>query len=308
MPRSVGDVDLNIQISQSRDRVISVLRERLENEDVPNYVLENGLVFRVNHKQKRQLYVPTPINIVNYQCNNNNPDYFQLSEEDIRIVINSLDQHKVNSPDEIPTLFYKNQMKYPDSWKTSFITPIHKSGDNANIENYRPISVLPAIAKIFDKLLYNHIQVKTANLLSNQQHGFTTGKSTLTNLLEYTDYIANNITNSCQIDVIFMDLAKAFDKVDQNILLHKLSTLPLDPCLIALLQSYLTGRKQYISIRGELSHCISPNSSVPNSFALFINDLPPLIKTRILLFADDLEIFLKITSHQDCRLPGQPNI
>lgn len=117
------------------------------------------------------------------------------------------------------------------------------------------------------------------------------------------------MTNGGQIDVILMDLAKAFDKLDHNILLHKLNAMPLNPCLIALIQSYLTERKQYISVHGELSNCITPNSSVPLGsvlspllFALFINDLPPLIKAKILLFADDLKIFIKITSHDDARL------
>lgn len=86
-------------------------------------------------------------------------------------------------------------MIYPDSFKISYITPIHKSGCTDDIENYRPISILSAIAKIFDKLIFQHISSKVAHLVSNTQHGFTSGKSTMTNLIEYTDYIANNMMN-----------------------------------------------------------------------------------------------------------------
>lgn len=112
-----------------------------------------------------------------------------------------------------------------------------------------------------------------------------------------------------QVDAIFMDLAKAFDKINHNILLRKLSDLPLDPSIIVLLQSYLKGRKQFISIHGEKSVCITPNSSVPQGsvlspllFALFINDLAPLIKSNILLFADDIKIFNKISSYEDAKI------
>lgn len=103
-----------------------------------------------------------------------------------------------------------------------------------------------------------------------------------------------------------MDLAKAFDRVDHNILLRKLSAFPLDPCIIVLLQSYLCDRKQQVVINGEKSECIIPTSSVPQGsvlspllFALFISDLPPLILANILLFADDLKIYLEIRSHAD---------
>lgn len=197
-------------------------------------------------------------------------------------------------------------MKYPDIWKISHLTPIFKSGDSTNVENYRPISVISALAKIFDKIIYKHISQKTAHLISKNQHGFSVGKSTVTNLLEYVDFIATNMSGGGQIDVAFLDLAKAFDKINHNILLTKLSQYPLDSCLIVLLQSYLVGRKQFVVVYGEKSDCIIPNSSVPQGsvlspllFALFINDLPPLIKSEILLFADDVKVFRKINSHED---------
>lgn len=195
---------------------------------------------------------------------------------------------------------------YPTTWKTSHITPIHKSGDKSNVKNYRPISVLSAIAKIFDRILYTYLQSKTSHLISIIQHGFTAGKSTVTNLLEYVTYLANNIMKGGRVDVIFMDLAKAFDKIDHYILLQKLSRLPIDPCFIAILKSYLMNRKQIVCIDGEKSHNVFPKSSVPQGsilspllFALFINDLPPLIKSQILLFADDVKIYYRIKSIND---------
>lgn len=261
-----------------------------------------------------------------FNCQNNCNDYFPISEDDIKAVITSLDKNKINSPDGIPILFYKNTinniaspllslfklslrtMQYPDLWKISHVTPIHKAGDSTNVENYRPISILSAAAKIFDKLIYRHILSRTSHLISKHQHGFSVGKSTVTNLLEHVNFIANNITGGGQIDVIFMDLAKAFDKLIHDILLNKLRRYPLDPCLIVLLRSYLVGRMQYVCVYGEKSECITPNSSVPQGsvlspllFALFINDLPPLLTSIILLFADDVKILRKIISHDDSR-------
>lgn len=126
-----------------------------------------------------------------FTCNHECSNYFRITELDILNIINKLDGNRTNSPDGIPAIFYMNtansiskplslifnkslsEMSYPDRWKTSLISPIHKSGDKDNIENYRPISILSALAKIFDKLIYNHLASKTSGLISNCQHGFT---------------------------------------------------------------------------------------------------------------------------------------
>lgn len=144
----------------------------------------------------------------------NSSDYFDLSRDDIKSIITKMDEFKCNSPDDIPIVFYKRNvdhiieplyllfklatttMTYPKIWKTSFVSPIFKSGDNTNIENYSPISILPAISKIFDKLIYRHIHSAVAHLLVHAQHGFTAGKSTLSNLFEFITY------NSSVISVI----------------------------------------------------------------------------------------------------------
>lgn len=263
-------------------------------------------------------------NSTNFRCNNNCLNYIQIDDNEIINIIMSLDKNKVSSPDGIPIIFYKNtlphivkplniiftlsakQMKYPTKWKNSHISPIHKSGDKADVNNYRPISVLSAIAKIFDRVLCNYLLSKTSHLISDFQHGFTAGKSTNTNLLEYVNYIATNMMNGGRVDVIFMDMAKAFDKIVHELLLQKLSTMPIDPCFIVLLESYLSNRQQIVCINGEKSSPIHPQSSVPQGsvlspllFALFINDLPPLINCQILMFADDVKIFHSIESIND---------
>lgn len=259
-----------------------------------------------------------------FQCDGNCNNYIHFSDNDLKAIINNLDSNKTNSPDGIPSIFYIQtidnitqpltlifnksfrEMVYPDPFKTSFIIPIHKSGCIDDIENYRPISILSTIAKIFDKLIFNHISSKTAHLISRAQHGFTPGRSTITNLMEYTEYLTKNMMKGGQIDAIYMDLAKAFDRINHMILANKLRSFPISPCLIALILSYLSNRKQFVCLYGERSECITPKSSVPQGsilspllFALFINDLPELINTNILLFADDLKLFTKINCIND---------
>lgn len=143
-----------------------------------------------------------------YSLHNNNFDidgtinantYFELSTDEIENVIKKMDESKTNSPDNIPIKFYKSTVEvikkpllilfnlvartmiYSTDWKKAFIFPIFKTGDNNNVENYRPISILPAISKIFDEILYTHILTRINHLLAPQQHGFTAGKSTLSN-------------------------------------------------------------------------------------------------------------------------------
>lgn len=171
--------------------------------------------------------------------NNSNND-FNLNMTDVEVAISSLNETKSNSPDGIPAIVFRrtihsikvpllilfqlslDTMKYPNEWKISFITPILKSGDISNVENYRPISILSTISKIFDRVTFKYIQSKTSPLLTPQQHGFTPGKSTITNLIEFSDYITNNMMKGGQIDVIFMDLAKAFDRICHDLLILKL--------------------------------------------------------------------------------------
>lgn len=102
---------------------------------------------------------------------------------------------------------------YPTYWKTSFITPIHKSGDRANICNYRLVSIISKIPKIVESIITTKITLLSNNITSNYQHRFTTEKSTTTILAWLSHYINNAIDNYKHIDVIYTDFSKAFDRV-----------------------------------------------------------------------------------------------
>lgn len=241
------------------------------------------------------------------------------------LAINSLDQNKTNSPDHLPNIFYKKTMNnlltplqllfnsslhqrvFPTQWKLSLITPIHKSGDKANILNYRPISIISTVSKIFEKIMYSHIHELINSQIAPQQHGFRNGKSTITNLAEYVNYLSTNMPNGGQIDSIYTDFAKAFDKINHIILVNKLINFPINNCIKSWILSFLTHRKQIVCLNGNKSKPIYPTSSVPQGctlstllFSMFINDLPTKFKSNALMFADDLKIYLKINSLQDC--------
>lgn len=260
-------------------------------------------------------------------CNNNCNNYFHISRIEIAKLIESFDGNKANSPDLIPMIFYINtsktisipleiifnkaitSMTFPSKWKHSLISPIFKAGDKANIENYRPISIISAISKIFEKGIYLHIHNQTCNQISDMQHGFTTGKSTLSNLLEYNNYLAKNMVKGNQVDTIFTDMTKAFDRIDHSLLLEKLKRYDLEICLIKLIESFLRNRTQTVCVYGAKSQAINPLSSVPQGsilspllFALFINDLPNRISSNLLMYADDVKIFRKITNMHEAQL------
>ena len=119
---------------------------------------------------------------------------------------------------------------FPTEWKLARVSPIYKKGKKDDQNNYRPISVIPVVAKIFEKLvheqLYNYLNDN--DLLANCQLGFRSLHSTLTALLEATENWPLNIDNGLINEVIFIDLKKAFDTIDHNIIIRKLSNYGVD--------------------------------------------------------------------------------
>lgn len=148
--------------------------------------------------------------------------------------------------------------------------------------------------------------------LSPDQHGFTAGRSTTTNLLCLTSYITNSMTERTQTDVIYTDLSAAFDKLDHAIAIAKLDRLGVSGNLLCWFRTYLTGRQLLVSIGDFKSSSFSASSGIPQGshlgpliFLLYFNDVHLLIKGPRLSYADDLKMFLQIRSTTDCHFLQQ---
>ena len=134
---------------------------------------------------------------------------------------------------------------FPQEWKASRVSPVYKNGSRNNPCNYQPISVIPAVAKIFEKIAYGQLyEYQWLQSLERISSGFRSLHSTLTALLEATNSWLVNIDNGLVNGVVFIDLKKAFGTLDHKIMLQKLGNCGVDPNSLRWVKSYLTDQIQ----------------------------------------------------------------
>ena len=136
--------------------------------------------------------------------------------------------------------------KFPGIWKCSKVSALFKSGDRTNATNYRPISILPTLSKILERVVHSqlHEYLNSTNLLSNNQFGFRSKSSTATALSSFADEVLLYMEKGHTSGAVFLDLTKAFDTVDHGILMTKLSSVGVSPSALEWFTSYLSNRKQ----------------------------------------------------------------
>ena len=200
----------------------------------------------------------------------------------------------------------------PNVYKKQLITPVYKKGSRATAANYRPVSLTAHEIKIFERILRNKIMtyLEDNNLLLSKQHGFRKGRSCLTQLLQHHQDILLNLLNNEDTDAIFLDFAKAFDKVDYEILLQKLKNIGISGKLFRWIQNFLSGRTQVVVVDEILSFIAEVISGVPQGtvlgpllFLIFLNDINCCIQhCDLKCFADDTRLSKSISTTEDCTL------
>ena len=239
--------------------------------------------------------------------------------QEICDIINTLDDSKSTGTCTIPTRLIKvaraqisipfseicnlsfQEGISPEKNKIAKLIPIHKKGSIKDVNNYRPISLLPTFSKIMEKLVANRLNtyLELHNLIYPDQYGFRSGCSTTHSLISITENIKKTIEEKTFGCGVFIDLKKAFDTVSHDILLQKMEHYGIKDMALAWFKSYLTDRKQFVSLDGVDSNikfisCGVPQGSVlgPLLFLLYINNLPNISKhLKFFFFADDTNIY-----------------
>ena len=191
---------------------------------------------------------------------------------------------------------------FPQKMKIAKVIPIYKSKDNKNFQNYRPVSLLPCFSKVIERLVYNRLYsyLKTNKILIPEQFGFQTNLSTDMAILALQNLLAKNISENSFALGLFLDLSKAFDTLDHNILLKKLSHYGIRGVAFDWFRSYLSDRQQFTYYKSASStklpiSCGVPQGSIlgPLLFLVYINDIKSTIDiSRAILFADDTNLIL----------------
>ena len=278
-----------------------------------NITLSNNDSNTFNQKAY-QKYLHTPSDT---QCK-----FVRITEMDVLQLINKMDNKSSSGHDGISNRILKsikniickpialiiNQMietgVFPTSLKIAKTIPLYKKGDPHMPSNYRPISLLPTISKIFERVIYNQLYdhfIKN-NLLSEQQYGFRANHSTELAAIRLVDHINHEMDKNHTPCSIYIDLSKAFDTLDFEILLFKLRFYGVTDTAFELMKNYLSDRKQYVKYNVHESDVMAIKTGVPQGsilgpllFSICINDLVTVSnKLNFLMYADDTTIYFNL--------------
>jgi len=244
-----------------------------------------------------------------------------LNREELLRFMNSLDKKKTSGPDDIsPKVICQyadklvdplthifnlslNQGVFPTKLKLAKVIPIHKKESHTNPGNYRPISLLSIFSKLLEKVMHTRLYsfLTQFQILFDLQFGFRKDHSTILALIEIIDNIRKEIDTGNSVIGIYLDLSKAFDTVNHEILLYKLNHYGIRGTANKWFRSYLTGRSQKVFANNTYSNVLPVNVGVPQGsvlgpllFLIYVNDIANVLPNNNLrLFADDTNVFIK---------------
>ena len=203
---------------------------------------------------------------------------------------------------------FMDQGIFPDELKIGQVVPVYKKGNKEELQNYRPISILPAFSKIFEKIIYYRLYsfLSANNVISDTQFGFRKGHSTSHALNYSIEKIYGHLEASKHVIGIFIDLSKAFDTIDHNQLLYKIENYGFRGKAFDLIKSYMTNRNQFVQFLDEKSNLAPIRYGVPQGsvlgpllFLLYINDIVNATPCGdFVLYADDTNIFVAANSRE----------
>ncbi|XP_063615673.1 uncharacterized protein LOC134788783 [Penaeus indicus] len=201
----------------------------------------------------------------------------------------------------LQTLYQKslNDGILPRDWMGAKVTPIYKGGCKEQAVNYRPVSLTSILLKTLERIIRNHVvaHVTENKMITIRQHGFVKRRSCQTNLICFLEEVTSRLDRGEEVEVCYLDFRKAFDSVNQRLLLLKLRNFRLSEQVLNWIAAFLHGRTFHVEVEGSISREAGVCSGVPQGsvlgpllFVLFVNDLARQLYNPCFMFADDLKL------------------